>query len=416
MSRSSSINWRSLSTEIRRDSSNAVSHKTFPEKVWKIGPLLFMLAFVIGSVTSSATEVVVRRIPDGGVQPQVAVDDHGIAHLIYLKGDPNHCDIFYVHSDDGGRTWSEPLRVNSQAGSAVAIGTVRGAQLALGRGGRVHVAWMGSSLAEPKAAGKLAPMLYSRLADDRRTFEPQRNVIQSHPGLDGGGSIAADQAGNVFVAWHAPSAPGAGEQSRQVWVAKSSDDGKSFAPELPVSKAATGACGCCGLRILAAEGKLVVLYRAASNQVNRGMYLGVVDDGLKEANCQEIAPMKSGICVMSTSALSLSSDGVLAAWETKEQIAWGKLSFAAPQKLGAHTLSDANQGQKHPAIATNPAGEILLTWAEGTGWNRGGTVGWALLNSLDDQKPRSTGHATGLQPWNAPVVFSSSQNVFVILY
>ena len=40
--------------------------------------------------------------------------------------------------------------MNSQAGSAVAAGTIRGAHLALGRKGRVHVAWNGSGTALPK--------------------------------------------------------------------------------------------------------------------------------------------------------------------------------------------------------------------------------------------------------------------------
>ena len=62
---------------------------------------------------------------------------------------------------------------------------------------------MGSQAAEPKGPDKTTPMLYTRLNDDGDGFQPQRNVVQSHPGLDGGGSIAADdQRDTVFVAWH----------------------------------------------------------------------------------------------------------------------------------------------------------------------------------------------------------------------
>jgi len=100
------------------------------------------------------------RCPDGGVQPQAAIDSGGKIHLIYLKGEDGKCDVFYVTSVDGARTWGKALRVNSQPGAAIATGTVRGAQIALGKGGRPHVAWMGSSVAEPKApgdAGSLPP-------------------------------------------------------------------------------------------------------------------------------------------------------------------------------------------------------------------------------------------------------------------
>ena len=46
-------------------------------------------------------------------------------------------------------------------------------------------------------------MLYSRLNDPGTAFEPQRNLLHETGGLDGGGTLAADGAGNVWVAWHA---------------------------------------------------------------------------------------------------------------------------------------------------------------------------------------------------------------------
>src|SRR5215213_8031862 len=90
--------------------------------------LLVVALCSIASVASAAgtVQVDVRRIPDGGVQPQAAVDAKGIVHLIYLKGDPAKCDVLYARSTDGGSTWSDPLRVNSQPASAIAMGTVRG--------------------------------------------------------------------------------------------------------------------------------------------------------------------------------------------------------------------------------------------------------------------------------------------------
>ena len=81
------------------------------------------------------------RVPNGGVQPQTAVDAKGTIHLLYYSGDWKHGDLFYVKSSDNGTTFSEPVRVNSEAGSAIAGGTIRGGQIALGRNDRIHVAW-----------------------------------------------------------------------------------------------------------------------------------------------------------------------------------------------------------------------------------------------------------------------------------
>src|SRR4051812_32696620 len=190
-------------------------------------------ALIVQCIVASAhaADVAFSRVPDAGVQPQAVADENGAIHLIYLKGDAAKSDIFYVRSTDGGKGWSAPIRVNSQPGSAIMMGTVRGAHLAMGKDRRVHVAWMGSQSAEPKVAGKGSPMLYARMADDGKSFDAQRNVIAEHVGLDGGGSIAADDGGNVVIAWHAPTSKGGEEPDRRVWVARSTDDGKTFAPE-----------------------------------------------------------------------------------------------------------------------------------------------------------------------------------------
>src|SRR5262245_7188158 len=111
-----------------------------------------------GAATADqAAKVALVRVPDKGIQPQAAVDGKSL-HLIYFKGEAAHGDIYYVRSADGVK-FSEPLRVNSQAGSVIAVGNIRGAHLALGKDGRVHVAWMGSGKALPRGRDKSAPML-----------------------------------------------------------------------------------------------------------------------------------------------------------------------------------------------------------------------------------------------------------------
>ena len=217
-------------------------------------------------------KVSLLRTPERGIQPQ-AVMDKGVLHLIYFKGDPGHGDVFYVQSKDDGQSFSKPLRVNSQPGSVVATGNVRGAHLAIGAGGRAHVAWMGSMKVTPKGDHHAAPMLYARLNDAGDAFEPQRNLIQAAFGLDGGGSIAAEGK-NVSVAWHAPTPGSKGEGNRRVWLTSSADEGKSFGKEMPISPEGSGACGCCGMRLFGlASGQTLALFRGAKGTVHRPMYL-----------------------------------------------------------------------------------------------------------------------------------------------
>src|SRR3954465_5839127 len=192
---------------------------------------LSLIATTAPAAPAPSVRISTVRVPDGGIQPQAVTDADGRIHRVYFKGEPAAGDLFYVRSDNAGRTFTPPLRVNSQPGAAIAIGTVRGAQVAVGRNGRIHVAWMG---AKPETSGtiKANPMLYTRLSPDGKSFEPQRNLIGSHPGLDGGGSVAADGEGNVFIAWHAPrSGKPEGEDARQVFLTRSTDDGETFEPE-----------------------------------------------------------------------------------------------------------------------------------------------------------------------------------------
>ena len=145
---------------------------------------LILAAFTCGmalvlpvEAADEPSRAVVIATPDGGIERQVVADENGILHLIYFKGDPAGGDLFYARSKPGTIDFSKPIRVNSQPGSAVAIGTIRGGQLALGRGGLVHVAWNGSQRAAPPNPIKGTPMLYTRLDRDQRAFEPQRNLM-----------------------------------------------------------------------------------------------------------------------------------------------------------------------------------------------------------------------------------------------
>jgi hypothetical protein len=214
-----------------------------------------------------ASGVALLRVPNGGIQPQAVVDAKGTLHLIYFKGEPAAGDLFYVRRGAGAERFSEPIRINSRARSACAVGSVRGGQIALGKGGRPHVVWNGAGTD------------YTRLNDAGTAFEEQRNLMRETETPDGGGTVAADDAGNVYVVWHGVRKGEKGEDKRKVWVARSADDGKTFSVEAPAWAEPTGVCGCCSTRAFAdRDGTVYVLYRSATAQVNRDTYLLVSRD------------------------------------------------------------------------------------------------------------------------------------------
>jgi hypothetical protein len=355
--------------------------------------------------------VSVERTPDGGLQPQIVVDSRKTVHLLYYAGDAKAGNLFYTHGSNG--TWKKPLRVNSRDGSAIAAGTIRGGQMAVGARGRVHIAWNGSKpLADSTHKG--APMLYTRLNQNATAFEPERDLITFTGDLDGGGSVAADAKGNVYVAWHghAPDAP-KGEAARAVYLAKSADDGATFMKEVAVNPQPTGTCGCCGLKAFAsASGSLYILYRGATDVVHRDEILLMSADGGNLFRQVHADPWSVASCPMSSASIGEAGERILTAWETAGQVHVGIIDGI---KVSRVTPPGGAGQRKHPVVTANSDGTILLVWTEGTGWQRGGALGWQLFDRSG--KPLAErGRQEGVPVWSFAAAYAKADGSFVVVY
>ena len=188
-----------------------------------------------------------RRHPAAGGGRRPGVDPPGL-----FKGDPAGGDLFYVTT--AGRRIASLGRSGSTASRA-----------RRSRSGRSAAARSPSA----KGAGSTSPGT-ARKARRRRTrrrnadalhavrpdrsLRDPRNPMHRTSGLDGGGTIAADSAGNVYVAWHGRT----DDAPRRGWSTDVGrcvrDEGATFTAEEPALIRATGACGCCGTRGLADRG------------------------------------------------------------------------------------------------------------------------------------------------------------------
>jgi hypothetical protein len=366
---------------------------------------------------AQSPSVAVERAPNGGIQPQAARGSDGALHVLYFKGDARAGDLFYVRRESGEARFSAPLRVNSEPGSAVAAGTIRGGQLALGKGDRPHVAWNGSQQA---ARGDLhnAPFLYARSNDEGSAFEPQRNLITWASGIDGGGAIAADAAGNVYATWHAM-AGASDEAGRAIYLARSTDGGSTFAREIKASPDASGACGCCGMAAtLDAQGRLFAAYRAAAANTERDAVLLMSSDAGASFDSARVHPWHLSACPMSSFSFASNGNDRFLAWETEDRIFFGRietvgaLNVPAPMRLpggGAAKL-------KHPAIAVKDGGEILIAWLETRGWGGEGR----LFHQVFDAEGRAIAKPTladaAAPAWTKPSALARPDGSFLILY
>jgi hypothetical protein len=261
-------------------------------------------------------------------------------------------------------------------------------------------------------------MLYTRMNDRRTGFEPQRSVMTKASGLDGGGALAADAKGNVFVAWHARGQrngePIEGEGNRRVWLARSADNGRTFEPETPVSPAELGACGCCGMGAVSdPSGNLYLLYRGARATVHRDMYLLTSRNQGKTFEAVNIQPWQIAACPMSTVSLTSQNGRVQLAWETQGQVYFASVD-TRQMTVGAPVPAPGKAaGRKHPAIANLPNGQTLLVWTEGTGWKRGGALSWQIFD--DAGSPILTaGGSPNLPVWDFAAAVSQNHRFVVI--
>jgi hypothetical protein len=377
--------------------------------------VIFSCAVVCAqSIAADNTSVQLVHTPDGGIQPQAVTDDKGAVHLIYFKGEPKAGDLFYVRQSPGSAEFSKPIKVNNVAASSIAVGTIRGAQLAVGKNGRVHVAWNGSSnAADGKHKG--APMWYTRLNDAGSAFEPQRDLIQFSGGLDGGGAIAAD-GDNVYVFWHGSTPDNTrGEEGRGLFLASSTDGGKTFSRETKANPRDTGACGCCGMRAFAdVSGNLFAIYRAAGGKVNRDETLIVSRDHGKTFEVLNEHRWKAATCPMSSAAIAPSQNGTIAAWETAEQVYFITLDPKTLQPSRPVSPPGVSK-RKHPVVAANKSGNVLLAWTEGTGWQKGGSLAWQVFDASGNPTAEK-GRNAGVPVWGLPAAVTKPDGSFVIFY
>ena len=373
-------------------------------------------------LSGQSRTVTLVRVPNGGIQPQAVLDSGRTLHLLYFAGAPAAGDLFYVTSTDFGRTFSKPLRVNSQPGSAIATGTIRGGHLAIGRNGRVHVTWNGSDAAQPRgvknpADGKpTAPFLYARSNAQGTGFEPQRNLTTRGYFVDGGGSVAADGKGNVYAAWHAAPVDGApGEDHRVVWVSRSTDDGATFAPEQPAWREPTGACGCCGLQLFSGPDALYILYRSATARTHRDIFLLRSTDQARSFSGARVQPWEIAACPMTSMSLAAGGSRIFGAWETAGQVFFGEIDSKRAAIPGPRPAPGDGKNRKHPRLATNRDGDVLFVWTEGTAWARGGSLAWQVFDR-SGELTEMKGARPGIPVWSFATAVARPDGGFVILY
>lgn len=149
--------------------------------------------------------------------PALAVHGNTV-YLAWTVGDDPSADIRVARSDDGGRSFAAPAIVGRSKTYSDAP------KLAVDAGGTLHVVY---------ADGKR--ILYSRSADQARTFERPRDISGRDAGFP---ALDIDAKGNLYVLWERFAEHP--HLARGLALAVSTDAGRSFTAPVLVPESADG--------------------------------------------------------------------------------------------------------------------------------------------------------------------------------
>lgn len=242
-----------------------------------------------------------------GQAPSVAIGLDGSIHVIWLDKGPmgtpdklGHAaspgghthqawsDVYYARSDDGGKTFSVPIRVNAQDGEVWGF-AVSKPNIGIGPTGTVHVFYPANEISGTIAKA-VAVSHYVRSTDGGRTFskpvrlngEPVEDLADIvHGGLSQAhvfGTMSVGRDGGVYALWLDTRDMSETDMTSKIFMAVSRDDGASWEPEREAF--GTGACPCCQLTsTIGSRGELYLGGRVVHAGNQRDPMVAVSTDG-----------------------------------------------------------------------------------------------------------------------------------------
>ena len=326
--------------------------------------------------------------PDGNVY--VAWVNHGPAMT---------ADVMLAKFDGHGVLQGPAVRVNSQAGVATAW---RGdpPTIAVAPDHTVFVGWTAKVESDSNHATAIC---VSASRDQGRTFsEPVKVNDDSRPAVHGMHSLAIGKDGRIYLAWlderNITALPAMDmkmkegtngrhmESNREVFLALSSDGGRTFSRN---QRVATNACPCCKTALaIASDGRVYVSWRQVMPGDFRHIAVASSNDSAQTFSQPKIVSddqwMIAG-CPVSGSSMSVAADGTLqvlwySAGKNGETGLYASESKDHGNTFGPRSLVSSGETRGTPVLLTGRNGFVAV-W-EGSDKN-------VMTGAVDGNSPRS---------------------------
>lgn len=355
-------------------------------------------------------------------EPAAASAHDGTVYVAWVEHRGKEADVWLAHLDGEGRPAGPPARVNPNAGEATAW---RGdpPTIAVSAEGTVYVGWT----ARDQSAEHATTLYLSTSRDGGRSFEPPSKVNDDPKPCDHGmHSLAVSGDGRVHVAWlderdierkeadpaQAPSHMHT-ESNRVVYVASSSDGGRTFTPNLRV---AGEVCPCCKTSLVVGDdGRVYVAWRQVLPGNFRHIAVASSNDGGQTYSTPVVVSddrWELPGCPVSGPALAAGADGSLRVlWYTAGEagrpgLYWSESDDGGRTFSPRRVLADMG-GRGTPALLKGEGGGLTAVWEGAEG------VNLAPVRVRPDGDSRVTAPAVVLGGGELPAAAEVAGRVFI---
>lgn len=382
----------------------------------------FVLPFIAFTLVCVAEpSVTAFKLPDGGIRPQAVIDADGTVHIVQADSKVRG-DLVYVKHQPDQNKYSKPIQVLRKAEAMAA-----GFNMALGKGGRVHVMTRPNPKYSKLAMGDeaftnmfnskarffvLRFMLHSRLNDAGTEFEQERSFIGDTIGFEGVGALVAEPNGpNVYAFWAGQTEPGP-EMGRDMYMSISTDEGVNWSEPKKLDIDIEGNCRCCPLQAtMDGDGNLYVIHRnsvkTSPTSWDKDTYVLKSEDKGKTWSKTMIQKWENCGCPGAPYSLVNGPSGVTLGFQTRGTASFAR--YGQPQTI--IPAPDSGRTSSRPMVAVNKKDEVLFCWVEAQ------DVVWQVFDKEGKPLPDTAGRLEGVAAkWSNAAVVATASDDFLVYY
>jgi len=339
-----------------------------------------------------------QRVSDEGrraISPEIAVGPDGAINVIWLDkgltkdrpppkprkpGEHSHrsaTDLYFSRSEDGGRSWASPTRVNSDAGGVWGF-AVSKPRVEVGPSGTIHVFYPANDKSAETGLDVVSAR-YTRSTDQGRNFDApitvNRPATLDRSDLLGEGLAMTNSFGTmgvapdgaIITAWQDVADMKDNSDGADIVVAISRDDGETFAPERVVLPG-NAVCPCCQLTVEFGGNTVFMGYRKIYAD-GRDSTVARSKDGGRSFTAEgrlDMARWDIDGCPLKPTELAIYGDKIYAAAYTGGEeppgLYFSRSLDGGKTFSGARLVHPDAPYSDAPAVTVDEAGAVRIVW------------------------------------------------------